>query len=270
MQISSNIENNLAKAVNNVSMPKKSRSYELCVKADALRFAKSYRESVKFYLDSIMMDRNHKEAYWGLAESYKYLTEYKKGLEKYETVRNIKDRINSIKNTQKITRAMKMVAAAKVKKAENTVKAARPFSDELLFLFRKMLATVNEISTDGLKIERGIDDSKEDILPGFDDIEEDDSIEEDSLNKEIEEQKRLISELPVKNKISFISLFIVVYIILINVIITKKTEEVATAFLNDSIDFYVDAESCIVMNEKCIRYLWQNCHRYLVLFYIGL
>lgn len=84
MQISSNIENNLAKAINNVSMPKKSRSYELCVKADALRFAKSYRESVKFYLDSIMMDRNHQEAYWGLAESYKYLTEYKKSIKMLE------------------------------------------------------------------------------------------------------------------------------------------------------------------------------------------
>lgn len=84
MQISSNIENNLAKAINNVTMPKKSRSYELCVKADALRFAKSYRESVKFYLDSIMMDRNQKEAYWGLAESYRYLTEYKKSIKMLE------------------------------------------------------------------------------------------------------------------------------------------------------------------------------------------
>ena len=53
MQINSNIEQNLAKAMNKVTRPKKSRSYELCIKADALRFAKSYRESVKFYLDSI-------------------------------------------------------------------------------------------------------------------------------------------------------------------------------------------------------------------------
>jgi hypothetical protein len=81
MQINSNIENNLAKAMNRVTLPKRSRSYELCVKADALRFAKSYRESVKYYLDSIMMDRDHQEAYWGLAESYKYLTEYKKAIE---------------------------------------------------------------------------------------------------------------------------------------------------------------------------------------------
>ena len=72
-------------------------------------------------------------------------------------LKDIKSRIGSVQNTKKITKAMKMVAAAKVKKAENTVKAARPFSDELLFLFRKMLATVGEISTDGLKIEKGID-----------------------------------------------------------------------------------------------------------------
>ena len=43
-------------------------------------------------------------------------------------LRNIKNRISSIKNTQKITRAMKMVAAAKVKKAEAAVKLSRPFT----------------------------------------------------------------------------------------------------------------------------------------------
>ena len=72
-------------------------------------------------------------------------------------LKDIKSRIGSVQNTKKITKAMKMVAAAKVKKAENTVKAARPFSDELLHLFRKMLATVSELSSNGLKVERGID-----------------------------------------------------------------------------------------------------------------
>ena len=71
--------------------------------------------------------------------------------------KDIKSRINSVQNTKKITKAMKMVAAAKVKKAEHTVKAARPFADELLHLFRKMLATVGEYTTHGLKVERGID-----------------------------------------------------------------------------------------------------------------
>ena len=50
-------------------------------------------------------------------------------------LRNIKDRINSIKNTQKITKAMKMVAAAKVKKAERAVKSSRPFTLELYKMF---------------------------------------------------------------------------------------------------------------------------------------
>ena len=92
MQINSNIEKNLAKAMNKVTIPKKSRSYELCVKADALRFAKSYRESVKYYLDSIMMDRDHQEAYWGLAISYKYLTEYSKAIKTLEKLTELDDK----------------------------------------------------------------------------------------------------------------------------------------------------------------------------------
>ena len=72
-------------------------------------------------------------------------------------LKDIKSRIGSVQNTKKITKAMKMVAAAKVKKAENTVKAARPFSDELLHLFRKMLTTVGELSLNGLKVERSLD-----------------------------------------------------------------------------------------------------------------
>ena len=72
-------------------------------------------------------------------------------------LKGIKSRIGSVQNTKKITKAMKMVAAAKVKKAENTVKAARPFSDELLHLFRKMLATVTELSVVGLKVDKGIE-----------------------------------------------------------------------------------------------------------------
>ena len=80
-------------------------------------------------------------------------------------LKDIKSRINSVQNTKKITKAMKMVAAAKVKKAEYTVKAARPFSDELLHLFRKMLATVNEYSSHGLKLERALDNYAELIKP---------------------------------------------------------------------------------------------------------
>ncbi|GBF22704.1 F-type H+-transporting ATPase subunit gamma [Candidatus Gastranaerophilus sp. (ex Termes propinquus)] len=50
-------------------------------------------------------------------------------------IRAIKDRIKSISNTQKITKAMKMVAAAKVRRAESAVKESRPFTFELLKIF---------------------------------------------------------------------------------------------------------------------------------------
>ena len=80
-------------------------------------------------------------------------------------LKDIKNRIASVQNTKKITKAMKMVAAAKVKKAETTVKAARPFSDELLHLFRKMLSTVSEYSSQGLKVERALDNYDELIKP---------------------------------------------------------------------------------------------------------
>ena len=75
---------------------------------------------------------------------------------------DIKDRITSIKNTQKITRAMKMVAAAKVKKSENRVKAGRPFSKALAKAFAKVLESCgNDYSSAGLKIERAIDNYPE-------------------------------------------------------------------------------------------------------------
>ena len=47
---------------------------------------------------------------------------------------NLKDlriRINSVKSTQKITSAMKMVAAAKLRRAQESVEAARPYSQRM-------------------------------------------------------------------------------------------------------------------------------------------
>lgn len=73
-------------------------------------------------------------------------------------LKDIKTRIQSVQNTKKITRAMKMVAAAKVKRAETTVKASRPFADELLVMFRRMLSAVNgEYSLENLHVEKAID-----------------------------------------------------------------------------------------------------------------
>jgi F-type H+-transporting ATPase subunit gamma len=43
----------------------------------------------------------------------------------------IRDRIDSVKNTKKITEAMRLVAAAKVRRAQEQVLATRPFADAL-------------------------------------------------------------------------------------------------------------------------------------------
>lgn len=43
----------------------------------------------------------------------------------------IRDRIQSVKNTKKITEAMRLVAAAKVRRAQEQVTATRPFADSL-------------------------------------------------------------------------------------------------------------------------------------------
>ncbi|MCL1472968.1 F0F1 ATP synthase subunit gamma [Argonema antarcticum] len=43
----------------------------------------------------------------------------------------IRDRIKSVKNTKKITEAMRLVAAAKVRRAQEQVTATRPFADAL-------------------------------------------------------------------------------------------------------------------------------------------
>ncbi|KAA0449247.1 MAG: ATP synthase F1 subunit gamma, partial [Candidatus Thioglobus sp.] len=45
--------------------------------------------------------------------------------------KEIRTQIASIKNTQKITSAMEMVAASKMKKAQNRMLASRPYSDKI-------------------------------------------------------------------------------------------------------------------------------------------
>ena len=80
MQIQVRDDKNLKKVSNSVTLPERSRSYSLCVKADALRFAKMYQDAIKTYLQAIMFDRGEVKAYLGLASAYKYLKEYKKAI----------------------------------------------------------------------------------------------------------------------------------------------------------------------------------------------
>lgn len=73
-------------------------------------------------------------------------------------LKDIKNRIQSVENTKKITRAMKMVAAAKVKKAESTVKSARPFATMLVDVFKKMLTACGTCESSELNLKSAIED----------------------------------------------------------------------------------------------------------------
>ena len=48
------------------------------------------------------------------------------------SLKDIKKRISTVKNTQQITKAMKMVSAAKLRRAQDAVVAARPYADKML------------------------------------------------------------------------------------------------------------------------------------------
>jgi F-type H+-transporting ATPase subunit gamma len=53
-------------------------------------------------------------------------------------------RIRSVKNTQQITRAMKFVAAARLRRAQESALAARPYAGELARLLRSIMARIDE------------------------------------------------------------------------------------------------------------------------------
>jgi len=65
------------------------------------------------------------------------------------SIRELRDRVGSVKNTKKITSAMKLVAAAKVRRAQEAVLRSRPFSETLERILGGLL---QRIKTEGLDI----------------------------------------------------------------------------------------------------------------------
>lgn len=59
-------------------------------------------------------------------------------------LRDIRNRITSIKNTQQITKAMKMVAAAKLRKAQQRMTETRPFALKLKSVAGRLVAGANK------------------------------------------------------------------------------------------------------------------------------
>src|SRR5262245_48563615 len=60
------------------------------------------------------------------------------------SLKDLRIRINSVKSTQKITSAMKMVAAAKRRRAQEQAEAARPYAERLERMLRSLAASMVE------------------------------------------------------------------------------------------------------------------------------
>src|SRR5256885_16785846 len=72
------------------------------------------------------------------------------------TLRDIRRRIRSVESTQKITRAMKLVAAAKLRRAQERILAARPYAGKMSELLGNLMSAAS--GSDGTQhplLERG-------------------------------------------------------------------------------------------------------------------
>jgi len=78
------------------------------------------------------------------------------------SVRDLRDRIKSLKNTQQITKAMKQVAAAKIRRAEIAQRQARPYAEALSSMLRDLMNAVGTVDHPFMK--PGAQDAPKGIL----------------------------------------------------------------------------------------------------------
>ena len=69
-------------------------------------------------------------------------------------LKDLKTRINSVKSTQKITSAMKMVAAAKLRRAQEVAEAGRPYSSRMQQVISGLAANANKSNAPELLVGR--------------------------------------------------------------------------------------------------------------------
>ena len=62
-------------------------------------------------------------------------------------LKDLKNRIESVKSTRKITKAMQMVAAAKLRKAQEAAEQARPYADKMSLVMNKITSSDNVSSS---------------------------------------------------------------------------------------------------------------------------
>src|SRR5690606_37007054 len=63
-------------------------------------------------------------------------------------LKEVRERISSVINTQKTTRAMKMVSASKLRRAQDAIQRLRPYSDKLDHIMRNILSNLDQEEMD--------------------------------------------------------------------------------------------------------------------------
>jgi len=63
------------------------------------------------------------------------------------SLKDLKTRINSVKNTRKITKAMQMVAAAKLRRAQEAAEAGRPYAERMAAAMANLAAAAKDSPT---------------------------------------------------------------------------------------------------------------------------
>ncbi len=59
-------------------------------------------------------------------------------------LKNIRSQIKSVTSIQKVTKAMKMVAAAKLRKSQNNMEKARPYSSRIKELISHLINDIDK------------------------------------------------------------------------------------------------------------------------------
>ena len=72
-------------------------------------------------------------------------------------LKDLKNRIESVKSTRKITKAMQMVAAAKLRKAQEAAEQARPYAEKMSIVIKKLASSTNDSSNSPLLVGNGKD-----------------------------------------------------------------------------------------------------------------
>ena len=75
------------------------------------------------------------------------------------SLKDLKTRINSVKSTQKITSAMKMVAAAKLRRAQDSAEKGRPYADRMQQIVNSLASKADPISAPQLLVGNGKDNT---------------------------------------------------------------------------------------------------------------